>query len=153
MNMKKKYLWIAVVLWMTAIFAFSARPADLSAKDSRTVGYLVGSIFVPGFENLSAMEQMELVERIDYPVRKISHGTEYAVLAILLFLAWGEGNGRRITAWGGASLYAASDEFHQLFVSGRSGQITDVMIDSLGAAVGVVFACIALRFICMKMKD
>lgn len=34
-------------------------------------------------------------------------------------------------------LYAISDEFHQLFVPGRGGQIRDVLIDSTGAIVGV----------------
>ena len=34
--------------------------------------------------------------------------------------------------------YACTDEFHQLFVPGRSGQITDVMIDTLGGSIGVL---------------
>ena len=33
-------------------------------------------------------------------------------------------------------LYAATDEFHQLFVPGRSGEFKDVMIDTVGAATG-----------------
>ncbi len=37
-----------------------------------------------------------------------------------------------------AALYAASDETHQLFVAGRSGRVTDVMIDSAGAILGVL---------------
>lgn len=31
-------------------------------------------------------------------------------------------------------LYACTDEYHQLFVPGRSGQLRDVMIDAVGAA-------------------
>ena len=52
--------------------------------------------------------------------------------------------------------YAALDEIHQLFVAGRSGQITDVMIDSLGIALGI---CILMFFyqlinkILKKRKD
>ena len=34
--------------------------------------------------------------------------------------------------------YAATDEFHQLFVPGRSGQVSDVILDSAGAATGVL---------------
>lgn len=33
-----------------------------------------------------------------------------------------------------AVLYACTDEYHQLFVPGRSGQLRDVMIDAVGAA-------------------
>jgi len=35
------------------------------------------------------------------------------------------------------SLYAVTDEIHQLFVPGRSGELRDVMIDSIAALVGV----------------
>ena len=36
------------------------------------------------------------------------------------------------------ALYAASDELHQLFISGRSGEIRDVVIDSIAASIGIV---------------
>ena len=36
-----------------------------------------------------------------------------------------------------AFLYACSDEVHQLFVAGRSGQASDVLLDTFGAMVGV----------------
>jgi VanZ family protein len=36
-------------------------------------------------------------------------------------------------------LYASTDEFHQLFVEGRSGSVRDVMIDTLGATLGILF--------------
>ena len=39
--------------------------------------------------------------------------------------------------WLIAALYAASDEIHQLFVPGRSGQLSDVILDSAGALAGV----------------
>ena len=44
-------------------------------------------------------------------------------------------------AWGAATLYAATDEFHQLFVPGRAGLPTDVLIDATGAALGLLVAC------------
>lgn len=39
--------------------------------------------------------------------------------------------------WLIAALYAASDEIHQLLVPGRSGQLSDVILDSAGALAGV----------------
>jgi VanZ family protein len=35
-------------------------------------------------------------------------------------------------------LYAFSDETHQLFVPGREGKLTDVGIDAIGIAIGVI---------------
>lgn len=40
--------------------------------------------------------------------------------------------------------YAISDEIHQLFVSGRAGQVQDVVIDSIGVILGI---CILMLFI------
>jgi VanZ family protein len=35
-------------------------------------------------------------------------------------------------------LYALSDEFHQLFVIGRSGEFKDVIIDTLGSILAII---------------
>lgn len=45
-----------------------------------------------------------------------------------------------LVAWGCAALYAATDEVHQLFVPGRAGLFTDVLIDATGAAIGLLLA-------------
>ena len=37
-----------------------------------------------------------------------------------------------------AFLYACSDEIHQLFVPGRSGQVSDVLLDTLGSFTGIM---------------
>ena len=39
-------------------------------------------------------------------------------------------------------IYACSDEFHQLFIAGRAGQIQDVMIDSIGILIGFLIIMI-----------
>lgn len=39
--------------------------------------------------------------------------------------------------------YATIDEIHQLFVDGRSGQFTDVLIDTIGVAIGI---CVWMLF-------
>ena len=41
-----------------------------------------------------------------------------------------------------SAFYAASDEFHQLFVPGRAGLFSDVLIDSCGAALGSALAAL-----------
>ena len=35
------------------------------------------------------------------------------------------------------AFYAASDEFHQSYVPGRTGQVSDVFIDTSGGAIGL----------------
>ena len=50
-----------------------------------------------------------------------------------------------VLAWAFATLYAATDEFHQLFVPARAGMVTDVLVDSAGAFVGAALAWLVLR--------
>ncbi len=73
-------------------------------------------------------------------VRKTAHFTEYAVLGVIVsstLLAGGPLRGRRLFAAAVILLLAPSiDETIQLFVPGRCGAITDVMIDCCGAACG-----------------
>ena len=42
--------------------------------------------------------------------------------------------------------YAATDEFHQLFVPGRAGRVTDVLIDSAGAFLALLAIHIILYY-------
>ena len=46
--------------------------------------------------------------------------------------------------WGFSTLYAVTDEMHQLLIEGRSGQWTDVLIDSAGALTGVLIIALVL---------
>ncbi len=50
-------------------------------------------------------------------------------------------------------LYAISDEIHQLFVPGRSGKVTDVIIDSLGILTGIVFFLIVEKTVKQIRKN
>lgn len=142
MKIRNKIFLILAVLWMVVIFSFSARPAEQSTGDSRWAGHMIGQLFVPGFGDWSDKEQEAFAEKVDYPVRKTAHAMEYAVLGLLTAGAYiRRGTSIRkgiLVPWGIAALYAASDEFHQLFVPGRSGQVSDVVLDSAGVLAGVL---------------
>lgn len=140
---------VLTLVWMCVIFAFSARPGELSEKDSGRAGLILGQILIPGFEEWSREEQEAFAEQADYPVRKTAHAAEYAVLGLLVAGAY---TGRDmkfwkkvLVPWGAASLYAATDEFHQLFVPGRSGQFSDVVLDSFGVLTGVALFALICR--------
>jgi VanZ family protein len=74
----------------------------------------------------------------DLILRKGAHMTEYG----LLFLLWWRA--LRIPHPGPAIAialaYAATDEFHQTFVTGRHGTPVDVAIDATGIAVALLLA-------------
>jgi VanZ family protein len=69
----------------------------------------------------------------DLILRKLAHATEYGILAALLLRALG----RPVAAALLAVAYAASDELHQHFVSGRHAAPLDVAIDAVGVLLGI----------------
>lgn len=146
-KIRKRIFLILMVLWMAGIFLFSSRTGNESAADSGRMGRLAGELFVPGFEDWSPDAQDAFAARIDHPVRKAAHASEYALLAVLASGVYLPGK-RRISSvypWLTASIYAATDEFHQLFVPGRSGQISDVILDSTGALAGTLAVFLVLK--------
>ncbi|MBQ8317523.1 MAG: VanZ family protein [Lachnospiraceae bacterium] len=163
---KRIVFWVLVFLWMGVIFFYSHRPAEVSAQDSYEVGMMTGHIVVEDFEEWSFVDQLAFAMKVDHPIRKLAHFTEYLILAVLLCgavyggrteesagtvyggkdeVSAGAVNGgkprpwlRWLLPWLIATLYAVSDEVHQYFIPGRSCQVGDVMIDSAGACVGVL---------------
>ncbi len=129
--------WLPVILWMALIFGASADAGSFQ-HSSRLIAPLVRWLF----PHLSG----EGVSRIVFIARKCAHLTEYAVLAMLLWRAlrqrlhsnphprfWA----RARLALLGVALYAASDEFHQLFVATRDAKVTDVLLDTIGGLLGL----------------
>ncbi|WP_455057766.1 VanZ family protein [Jutongia sp.] len=146
---------VLVLLWMLVIFSFSAQPADESTQTSLRVGRAVCAVIVPDYAQMTQEQQTAWAERIEFPVRKGAHMTEYAVLAVLwLGVLAGEEITRKraLIAIALTALYASTDEFHQLFVPGRSGQVRDVLIDSCGAAIGVLIVWGIIKFYSSKKE-
>lgn len=143
----KSVVWLIItVVWMTVIFCFSAQPADVSTDTSLRVGMTIGKMSVPDFSKLPKEEQIDYAKKIEFPVRKMAHATEYAILGCLLTNLCQSLSMKKAYMWSWlmGSAYAATDEFHQLFVPGRSGQITDVMLDSVGCLTGCLLIYLIL---------
>ena len=85
-------------------------------------------------------------------VRKTAHFTEYAILGSLFFLnlkSWQRPKSSTsmniLLSLIFSFLYACTDELHQIFVSGRSAQFRDVLIDTLGASFGAIIAYLIIK--------
>lgn len=143
MNKKQRIRVFLLITWMTIIFIFSSRPADISTQDSYLVGNLVSVVAQQWSRgDWSDQEQLLFVGNIDFYVRKAAHMIEYAVLGVLLIGCMKSFGLTEPRLWWGALaagiIYAASDEFHQYFVPGRACQLRDVAIDGVGVVMGVI---------------
>ena len=129
--------WLPVLVWMAVIFSASA-DSNSASTSSRLIAPFV-RFFVPDISQ-------EHLDQIVFLVRKMAHVTEYAVLSWLLaraltMPATPAGRWSRkaaFIAWFVTSLYSSTDEFHQSFVPNREARWSDVIIDSTGAALGVI---------------
>ena len=124
--------YVIVCGWALVIFTLSHQPATVSSGQS---GVIVGHLqqAMPGVSTAL----------LTFLVRKSAHIIAYFILGILMYRAlritirrW---RTRTVASFAllSCSLYAVTDEIHQLFVPGRSGERRDVMIDSIAALVGV----------------
>ena len=135
-----KISFIITLLWVAVIFSFSLQPATTSSEVSRGVGeWLVETFVLFLSERLEAMpvEQLEFLHTL---LRKAGHFSEFFVLGVLAMLSvlQTKVRYRLLSALSFCVLVAAVDETIQLFVSGRSGQVTDVVLDSVGALCGII---------------
>lgn len=147
------FLTCLTLFWMVFIFMMSSAGKDESNSQSGAVCEFICEHFVEGYEEMAPEEQIQIQQKISFPVRKCAHLSEYAVLGALMTLtaaSWrredeetmrtGEtpgGTVRILPVLAAGFLYAVSDEIHQIFVPGRSGEPRDVLIDTSGVLIGI----------------
>lgn len=120
--------WFLVLGWCALIYACSAMP------------------------NL----QSELPGAWDLVLRKMAHFLEYAVLTGLFFRAAHFTFTRRATLLYAvlfALTFAATDELHQTFVIGRSGNLRDWLIDALGVMTAYLLLSGGVQLKYLNLKD
>ena len=131
MNRLHHLRWLLPVAWMGLIFILSHEVAvESTARSDVIVSMLHGA----GFDGAT--------EFVTVLVRKSAHFLAYAVLGGMFYwaLLGYELRVRQAVIFSVslAFLYAISDELHQTFVSGRSGEVSDVLLDTIGALAGVI---------------
>ena len=160
--------WVRVLITtMTAsvmllIFFFSNETADRSDQTSGIFARAAIGIAYPDFSEMPEDEQEEIYNVMQHLVRKTAHFTEYALLGLLIRFCMQSWIGSRKhllpAAWTFGTLYAATDELHQLLTDGRAGQWTDVVLDSSGVLAGAVIAAVVVvlgsrAYIAAKEKE
>ena len=111
---------------MIFIFVMSSFDATSSSNQSNFIVDIITSII-----NIKDIGLLSLI------IRKLAHFIEYFILGILVTNFITRYDKKIIIAILLCIIYATSDEIHQIFVPGRSCQIIDIMIDSLGSIMGI----------------
>ena len=128
-----RFLFLAAV--MAFIYIQSSYPDTVSSARSAPIAE-----YFSRFMGVS-------IETSTFIVRKSAHFLEYCLLGasafsvISVFFPAKSLFGYLFAgflSWTGGTLYAVTDEIHQRFVSGRSGELRDVAIDAAGVFVGIL---------------
>jgi VanZ family protein len=129
------FYWLPPIIWMAAIFYFSTDTFS---------GGNTGSLFYKIFHAIIPSLTPEQFHPYHLFIRKASHFTEYAILALMLFRAFRAGSSVR-WSWRWAiyalvivAAYALLDEFHQTFTITRGGSIYDSLLDISGGATALL---------------
>lgn len=137
--MKNKINILLVLLWMILIFIMSSFNSTESSNQS---GFIVN--IISGILNINNIELLSLI------IRKLAHFSEYFILGMLTYNMFNSYNKKTYTSIIICILYAISDEIHQIFVPGRSCQIIDMTIDTLGSLLGIYLLKSIKKINCKK---
>ncbi|MBU3181006.1 VanZ family protein [Clostridium psychrophilum] len=157
----KKLGILLCLLSLGFIFYNSSRPGALSNLRSYGIVQSIRDVKydVEGKTNTTKAKAGVLPissrdEKINLIIRKNAHAFEYALLAVLvsnvLFSLGLKGKNALTTIMFICLLFAVTDEFHQMFVPGRTSLVSDVIIDFSGSLVGIVLFYIAYYKIYVK---
>lgn len=129
---KKFVIYLCLTVgWILVVFSFSMQSGVESKQISGGIVSVLVDIFFP--------QGFHYVELLEYLVRRMAHFTEYFILAVLVLqvLKQTSCQKRILACMLICVLVAGCDETIQLFSGGRSGKVTDVMWDSVGALSGI----------------
>jgi VanZ family protein len=134
--------WWPVLAWSALIFCMST---DTFSSEH------TGSIIEPILRWIYPAITAEQFAFIHHLIRKTAHFTEYFIFALLLFRGVRRGRSGWRWSWGLQALfiaaaYSALDEFHQSFVASRTASPYDSLLDTIGAAAGILFLFFWIRW-------
>lgn len=147
-NILRVILIILLIGMFYIIFGFSSQDGEESSGISRKITEKITKN-VKSIQEKPANEKEEIIYKIEKVIRKIAHFSIYTVVGMLLMSlmsTYNLGNKKRtIISLVLGIIYASLDEFHQLFTPGRSAQITDVIIDSMGVMLGILLVMLVIK--------
>lgn len=125
-----RFFWLVILIfWCIAIFYFTGQPVF---NDEHTLKFF----YLMGFPEA-------IIKITDFIVRKLAHVALFFTVAYFALKIVRHWRYDYLIAWAFATLYGMTDEWHQLYVPGRSGTIRDVIIDSTGAFLLIVIVYVS----------
>lgn len=146
--LKKILLWCAVIFMSMQIFGFSSKTAEESSSTSEKIARQVIEI-IDNVIEIDEIKKEEMFHTVHFLIRKSAHFAEFSLLTLLVFfLAKSYGLKKyncAIISLVYCLIFASTDEIHQLYVSGRSGEVRDVFLDFCGGVFSNVYILVGFK--------
>lgn len=145
-----------LILWMTLIFYFSNQNAVQSSNASDGfISKTVVKVYKIFYVNESVEDTEEIISKYTYPIRKLAHYSLYFILVILIYFTLKDYTNNNLLLYSllFCFFYACTDEFHQLFVMGRSASFKDVFLDTFGSFCSILIITVInkrRKYSCVK---
>lgn len=141
-NLKKSFLRlflvVLIIFWTIFVYGLSHQTGTESSGLSRKIA---GIFF----------KSEEMIDTFEPIIRKLAHFSEYVLGGFLFYSLFSTYTytikQKSIISLALGIWYASLDEIHQLFIPGRSGNVIDVGIDSLGVLFGILFSIVFYKII------
>lgn len=149
-------LVLLLILTFGMIFNFSNQDSEKSGSTSQKVTEAITKD-IKSIQKLNKDEKAKIIDKIEDVIRKIAHFSIYALVGFLLMALFSTYNinekNKIISTIIIGAIYAISDEFHQSFIPGRSGQVSDIFLDTLGVTVGGLFILLIIKTVKKFRKE
>lgn len=141
-------LIICIIVLCCKIFALSSQDGGVSAGTSRQFTEIL-------LKTLGLECNDRTIEIINPVIRKVAHFSVYMLLGFLTMCTCETFKWQRVYKFDFSTMFAfvfaCTDELHQRFVPGRSGELVDVCLDTVGAMIGVIIV-LAIALIISQVK-
>lgn len=160
---RKVFSNILVILWAGLIFFMSSMNTNEPNGNSKTI---INDVVEKAVETTNGLgitdkhpsenKMNQVIEKLNYPLRKVAHASEYFIFTILILIALKnsgvKGNKKFIIALVICFIYACTDEYHQTFVNGRTGQFSDTLIDTFGGFISCLMYTFMMKISKIRKK-
>jgi VanZ family protein len=141
--------WWPALAWAAVISVFSTH--FFTSENT-------GHVIIPILHWVLPHATMATLSEIHHLIRKCAHFVEYFIFSLLILR--GIRNGRRELHLRWALLailivaaYASLDEFHQVFVPGRTPAVRDVLLDTTGGAIAQIVGALFLSRVRVREQE
>lgn len=140
MKTKRIILYTLLIIVLLTIFVFSGEPGKKSQSTSdKFTSSIIDKVTDITNKDITENKKKDIIVNTRFIVRKIAHFSIYFILGIIVYLIISTYNikNKVLISIIICCMFGCLDEFHQVFIPGRTARVYDCIIDTIGGMCGI----------------